>query len=443
MKKILILFLITINASLRAVGYTVETIPNPITTDAHAFVSNPDGILKPQYVSEMNMLIDSLRSQTHAEIALVAVNSIGDADYDMFANELFNKWGIGSKNQDNGVLILFIQDIHRVKIEVGTGLEGILTDATCKDIIEENMIPEFKHGNYDAGLISGLQQISSIIQKNPVATKVTNNNANWAQALPIAGGIYFLLIVLSFILISNSVQKIRKNPKITSNIGRYKALKAEKNTTLSLISVVIPVIGLVAIMLFSAPVFILLIIPVPFLIIPANLYARFMMRKLRRAPIPCNVCDGTMHILSEKQEDAHLKLAQQFEEQLHAVDYDVFVCDKCANEAIFMLDKPSAYTECPKCGTKAFILKERKTIVAPTYVSSGTERTTYHCKFCGYEENHNDNLPRLRRSSGAIVGGAVAGSLFSGSGGFGGGGFGGGGSFGGGMSGGGGASGGW
>jgi uncharacterized protein len=148
-----------------------------------------------------------------------------------------------------------------------------------------------------------------------------------------------------------------------------------------------------------------------------------------------------MHILSEKEEDAHLKLAQQFEEQLHAVDYDVFVCDTCKNEAIFTLDKPSIYSECPKCGTKAFILKDRRTIVAPTYINSGTERITYHCKFCGYEENDNHNLPRLTRTGGAIIGGAVAGGLFSGGGGFGGGG--GGGSFGGGMSGGGGATSGW
>ena len=168
---------------------------------------------------------------------------------------------------------------------------------------------------------------------------------------------------------------------------------------------------------------------------------------IRRAPIDCNACDGKMHILSEKKEDAHLKLAQQFEEQLHAVDYDVFVCEKCANEAIFTLDKPSAYSDCPKCGTKAFILKEKRTIIAATYISSGTERTTYHCKFCGYEEDDNHNIPRLTSSGSAFLGGAVAGSLFSGSGGFGGGngdggGFGGG-SFGGGMSGGGGATSGW
>ena len=210
---------------------------------------------------------------------------------------------------------------------------------------------------------------------------------------------------------------------------------------------VIPVIGFVGILFFSNPIYLLLLIPVPLTTIPGNIYARFMMMKLRRAPIPCNVCDGTMHILSEKQEDVHLKLAQQFEEKLHAIDYDVFVCDKCANEAIFTLDKPSAYSECPKCKTKAFILKEKRMIVSPTYISSGTERSTYVCKFCGYEENDNHNIPRLNRDGSSLVAGAVLGGLFSGGGGFGGGGSDGGGdgggSFGGGMSGGGGATSGW
>ena len=132
-------------------------------------------------------------------------------------------------------------------------------------------------------------------------------------------------------------------------------------------------------------------------------------------------------------------------DKVQAVDYDVFVCDSCKNETIYTYDKPSAYTNCPKCNTKAFILKSKKTIIAPTHLSSGTERVTYHCKFCGYEENHNNNLPRLQNNNdGAFVKGVVIGSILnSGRGGFGGGGGFSGGSFGGGSSGGGGATSGW
>lgn len=443
MKKTLLIIFCSIAGFAFATEYTVSTIPNPITTNANAFVSNPDGILKMETVQQMNDILSSLKAETGAEVAIVAVNSIGQADHIAFANELFKFWGIGKAKQDNGLLVLFVLDQRKIKFEVGYGLEGILPDAICKRIQYQEMTPEFKKGNYDAGMLAGVDQLARTIRKEPVVAEVATP-IPWNEIMPIAIAVYLLLILFTWVWVANSIQKVRKNPKLITNIARYKVIKSEKSGIISLVGLMLPVLGFVGILFFSKAIFLVLLIPVPFTTIPANIYGRLMMRKIRRQPIPCNACDGQMHILSEKQEDAHLKLAQQFEEQLHAIDYDVFVCDKCANEAIFTLDKPSVYSECPKCGTKAFILKEKHTVVAPTYISAGTERTTYHCKFCGHEENHNDNIPRIQRNTGAFVGGAVAGSLFSGRGGFGGdgGGFSGG-SFGGGMSGGGGASSGW
>jgi uncharacterized protein len=445
MKKLILIVLCSLSAVAFATDYTVTSIPNPKTTNVHSFVSNPDGILKVETVQQINVYLDSLQAQTGAEVALVAVNSIGGNEIKPFATDLFKAWGIGKAKQDNGLLVLFVLGDKKVTFETGYGLEGILPDAICKRIQYQSMVPEFKKGNYDAGLLAGIQRIGSTIRKEPIA-EAPKETVAWNQILPLAAGVYLLIAIFAWMWMANIVQSVRKDPKLKSNIARYKVLKSQKSGIISLLSILLPIVGFVLILLFSNPIFMLLLIPVPLATIPANVYGRLMMVKIRRHPIPCNVCDGVMHILSEKQEDTHLKLAQQFEEKLHAVDYDVFVCNKCANEAIFTLDKPSAYSECPKCGTKAFILSDKRTLIAPTYISSGTERTTYRCKFCGYEENDNHNIPRLSRTEGAIVGGAVLGGLFSGRGGFGGGDFGGGdggGSFGGGMSGGGGATSGW
>jgi uncharacterized protein len=439
MKKLLLIAFCSIAGFAFSAAYTTEDIPNPKTANTHAYVSNPDGILQQETVARINVLLDSLEVQTGAEVTVVAVNSIGYADIKIFATDLFTKWGIGKAKQDNGLLIMFVLDQRKVTFETGYGLEGVLPDAICKRVQMQKMIPEFKKGDYDAGLFAGTQQVASIIRKEPIAEEVATPIA-WNVILPVAGIAYLLLMLLSWLWMSSSVQKIRKNPKLTTNIARYKAIKNEKTGIVSLIAIVIPVIGFVAVLFFTQAIYLVLLIPVPFTTIPASIYARIMMRKVRREPIPCTECGGEMHLLSEKKEDAYLKLSQQFEEQLHAVDYDVFVCDECANEAIFTLDKPTAYSDCPKCGTKAFILKEKRMLVTPTYISSGTERTTYHCKFCGYEEHKNNNIPRLTRNTGAVVGGAAAGGFFSGRGGFSGGG---GGSFGGGMSGGGGATSGW
>jgi uncharacterized protein len=149
-----------------------------------------------------------------------------------------------------------------------------------------------------------------------------------------------------------------------------------------------------------------------------------------------------MHLLSEKEEDKYLSLPKQLEEKLKSVDYDVFLCDNCKNVAIFPLEKPSGYSICPNCHTKAFKKQRSETIVAPTYLSPGMERTDYRCEHCGYEEHKNTKIPRLHRSAAPIIAGGIGGGIFSGKGGFGGGGFGGG-SFGGGRSGGGGATSGW
>lgn len=443
MKKILLLIFISLSGLLSAAEYTVETIPNPKTIN-NSYVSNPDGILRDETVYQINTILDTLEAKNGTQVAVVVLNSIGSESIEVFANSLFREWKIGSKKNNNGLLILFVQDQRLVKFETGYGLEGVLPDVICGRIQKEYMIPEFKKGDFDAGFLAGIQKTASLVRNEPFDQKVI---IPWNEILPIAAIAYIILMVIAFIWVNIIVRKVKANKSFTNNIARYKALKSEKTGVVVLISVLIPVVAFVAVLLLKLPIFwLLLLIPVPATTIPANVYGKIMMRKIRREPIKCNECDGTMHILSEKEEDAHLKLAQQFEEQLHAVDYDVFVCDSCKNEAIFTLDKPSIYSDCPKCGTKAFILKEKRTIVAPTYISGGTERTTYHCKFCGHEENHNDNIPRLRRdNTGAFVGGAVAGSILSsGRGGFGGGGGGfSGGGFGGGMSGGGGATSGW
>lgn len=440
-KKTLFLLLLAISTYSAATEYTIETIPELRTGNRGLYVSNPDGILTTDTEYKLDNILSDLEKTNGSQTAVVAVNSIGDNEIKTFATELFKKWKIGDKYNNNGILVLFVLDQKKITFETGLGIEGVLPDAICKRIQSQEMIPYFKTGDYDEGMVKGIAAISATVKGEKFEKKAPD--VAWNELLPIAGGVYLIVALLTFVWINQIVNKIRRNNRLTTNLAKYKAIKAEKTGVIILVSVIVPVLGFGAILLLQLPLYlIVLLLGIPVSTIPANIYGKFMMRKVRRAPIKCNECHGTMHVLSEKEEDKHLKLAQQFEEQLHAVDYDVFLCDNCGNEAIFTLDKPSIYSDCPKCGTKAFILKEKRTVLAPTYFNSGTERTTYRCKFCGYEEHHNDNIPRLNRNGGAFVGGATAGSLFSGRGGFGGGGFSGGG-FGGGMSGGGGATSGW
>jgi len=296
MKKILLIALCFFSVVAISAEYTIKTIPNPITANAHEFVSNPDGILKTENVQQMNAYIDSLEAQTSAEVVIVAVNSIGYADIKTFANELFKEWGIGKAKQDNGLLMLFVMDQKKVTFETGYGLEGVLPDAICKRIQIQSMIPEFKNGKYDAGIYAGLQRIGSTIRKEPIAEAVVTPIA-WNQILPFAIAGYILLILFSWIWLGSSINNIRKDTKLKTNIARYKAIKSQKSGIISLVSVMLPVAGFIGILLLSNPIFLLLLIPVPFTTIPSNIYGKLMMFKVRREPIQCTECNGKMNIL--------------------------------------------------------------------------------------------------------------------------------------------------
>lgn len=419
--------------------YTLESVPNPITLNAHHYVSNPDGILSESTVNALNVKLDSLAQNNGAQVAVVVLNSIGYEDIDNFAWSLFDKWRIGKEKEDNGLLVLFVLDQKKVRFENGYGLEGVIPDAIAKRIQTTAMIPEFRNGNYDAGMIAGVSSIISAINREPVAEEAVKPAFQWDEVLPYALAAYILLFLLTFLWTRSVVRQAKKNNTLTSNLSRYKVIRENNNSVASMVGLYLPLIALALILFFASAVYLIFLLPVPLTVLPSYIYGRRQMTKVRRSPIPCKVCGNQMHILSEKEDDAHLRLSQQLEEELKAVDYDVFVCESCKEEAIFTLDKKSQYETCPRCSTKAFILDSKRMIVAPTYVNAGTERLTYKCKFCGYQENNNRNLPRLKRTNSGFFGGAVGGGMFSGGGSFGGGG----GSFGGGMSGGGGATSGW
>ncbi len=441
-KRILFLMLLSLCIFNIKAQYTLETVPNP--KDRNEFVSNPDGILQASTVEQINSKLRALSNETSTEIAVVAVNSIGNESVDNFATQLFAAWGIGQKDINNGLLVLFVMDQRIIKFETGYGLEGVFPDAISKRIQTQQMIPYFKKGNYDQGFTSGIDRIISTVKGEKFITE--KPTINLQEKIPYALAVYLILAVIALIWINSTIIKVKKSSQ-PNNLAKYKLLKSEKNGIISIMAVGLPIVAFIGILLWGSAIYLLFVLPVPLTVIPANIYARIAMTRIRRAPITCPECNGKMHLQSEKEEDAFLSMSQQFEEQLSAVDYDVFICGDCKNEAIFTLDKPSAYSECPRCKTKAFILHDKKVIVEPSFVNSGVERVTHKCKFCGYEENNNTKLPRLNRDEGAFAAGALAGTLFSGRGGFSGGGFSGGGfgggSFGGGMSGGGGSSSGW
>lgn len=416
MKKycLLLSFFLIALFSVSAVDYTVETIPNVHVADKTQYVSNPDGILSAQAVSYINSSIDQIWQKTTSEVVVVAVNSIGNAEINDFATDLFGHWGIGKKDKSNGVLILLVEGQHKAVIRTGYGAEGLLPDIICGRIIRDVMIPYFKKGDYDRGMMAAVNSVNQIMTTPGATEELMSkyaNNAPQMQDLGNLGDMYFKLAswvaIIMTIVVLMTIFRQRKR----DSFEKYHSIKQ-----LQLPALIVAFITLG-------------------MGIPALLIILLMQRRYRSKRRVCPNCHAKMHKLSEEEDNKYLTPAQDLEEKLNSVDYDVWVCDKCGEVDVFpFINKNTPYQECPVCHAKAMLLSSDRLILAATASREGKGVKTYTCRNCHNKTNLTYIVPKDETP--VIV------PIIGGFGGRGGGGFGGG-SFGGGMTGGGGASGGW
>ena len=117
-------------------------------------------MLSPQAETQLNQMISELEKQNGTEIAVVTVPQTKPSPTPkVFTTELFNTWGIGKKGKDNGILFLISKGDRRTEIETGYGIEGILPDAKVGNILRTQVTPQFKKGNFEAGIIAGTKAL--------------------------------------------------------------------------------------------------------------------------------------------------------------------------------------------------------------------------------------------------------------------------------------------
>ena len=139
--------------------YTVDNLPNVHLQNKMQYVCNPAGILSQEICNEIDVVLYKLEQQTGIETVVAVVPSIGEVECFDFCHELLNKWGVGKKGKDNGLVILLVTDQRCVQIYTGYGLEGVLPDAICKRIQTKYMIPFLKDGNWNEGMLAGIKAI--------------------------------------------------------------------------------------------------------------------------------------------------------------------------------------------------------------------------------------------------------------------------------------------
>jgi uncharacterized protein len=165
-----------------------------------ARVNDHAGMLSAGVVRQLDLLLKGFEQTDSTQIAVLTVPSLeGDALED-FSMRVAEKWKIGQKGLDNGAILLISRADRKVRIEVGYGLEGRLTDLQAGRIIREIIVPEFRAGRFDQGVVNGVQAMIDTVRGEFKAEEKKDSRGfgsrNFADAIPFLFLFVFLVLAL-------------------------------------------------------------------------------------------------------------------------------------------------------------------------------------------------------------------------------------------------------
>ena len=154
---------------------------------ASARVTDLTGTLSGQAVNRLESKLAAFESGKGSQIVVLIVPSTEPEDIEQYGIRVFDAWKPGRKGIDDGAVLLVAKNDHRVRIEVGRGLEGVLTDVTTGHIIADTITPHFKLGDYDGGVEAGIDQILAVVngESLPEPDKKWESHGGLSNALPL------------------------------------------------------------------------------------------------------------------------------------------------------------------------------------------------------------------------------------------------------------------
>lgn len=430
----------------------VEAVPNP-QTEAGSFVADAGGLLGPEWSGFVDGIARELNAKTGAELAVITVDSLDGISVEEYAVRLFQRFGIGKKGKDDGLLLLISRDDRKARIEVGYGIEGAINDAKAGRLLDEFAVPRFKAGEYGRGIYDTARAMAQEVAESQGVTLATPEPAAWPTQVEATSSVPthisdtqrllsmpFETAMLSyFVFVAGAAALGFALVFLRIHVRKAKAARQRVPGT----GLVLPTI------VWGLGGFALLIIAIDYqrFWIPLLLYAvtstlitiaHIRFRRRMKADIAayrlrCPKCRAPMRQVSERDDDRFLSREEVAEELAGGMDYEFWLCDACLAIERFQI-KLSGAEKCPKC--KRRTLESRaKTIETATTGHAGKEEVISTCANpgCRFTKKEIRTIPQ--ESSGGGDGSSRSGSS--------GGGSSSGGSFGGGSSGGGGASRGW
>ncbi|MBL7872984.1 MAG: TPM domain-containing protein [Cyclobacteriaceae bacterium] len=173
----------------------IATVAQPkIPIQGGVWVHDYANILSASSKAQLEALLQAHRDSTSSQIAVLIIPSLEGGDIDGYAVEVFKEWKLGQAKKDNGVLFLVAMQERQMRIEVGYGLEGVLTDAMSSRINRNEVAPYFREGNYEGGIQAGVGAIiktiaGTYVNEDPAPARKRSKRS------PL-GSIIFIIIML-------------------------------------------------------------------------------------------------------------------------------------------------------------------------------------------------------------------------------------------------------
>lgn len=161
---------------------------DPVADAAH--------ILNPAEAAQIGARLRAYEISSGHQVAVATVPSLEGYDIRDYGNRLFRQWALGGKQKNDGVLLLVAPNERKVSIEVGYGLEGDLTDAVSRLIIENAILPKFRSGDYAGGITAGLDDITRVVAGQGDALVNASRQQREAQWGDIVLPLIFMIIIL-------------------------------------------------------------------------------------------------------------------------------------------------------------------------------------------------------------------------------------------------------
>ncbi|HDZ57236.1 MAG TPA: methanol dehydrogenase [Pseudomonas xinjiangensis] len=176
-----------------------DTAEGPVIPELTGRVVDQAEMLSTQAEAQLTQMLAGHEQATSEQVVVVTVPSLQGRSIEEFGVEVGREWGIGQEGEDNGALLIVARDDRRLRIEVGYGLEGRLTDAQSSVIINGIITPAFQQGNFEQGIVEGAAAMIQVLGGDPLRTAAGRPVAQQPEQPP--AGIFALLFLVVMFLI--------------------------------------------------------------------------------------------------------------------------------------------------------------------------------------------------------------------------------------------------